>query len=357
MSAVRAREETMESPPVLERAEFPALVAGTEADVGQSAPRPTAFATENRALVELGQGLASLPHAILQKLADFTLRLCEAHAAGDARLLENLSRFAAAGHEAIARRGVESELASRRAVDVSAASIGYDHHRLLAILAHELRSHLAPAKNACELLQRGVLDSAGTKRTCAIIDRQIDGMTRIVNELLEDARLRPGGVQLHRKEMALEEIIARSVELAAPLVAERKHTLLLDIGADSLRVDADELWLGHAVQNVIGNAAKYTNPGGRIEVRVARDEAYAVISVHDTGVGLAPHQRETIFDLYRQGEQPPDRPAAGGLGVGLFFARFLIERHGGAIQATSEGPGRGSTFTIRLPCVSPCRNP
>lgn len=347
----------MESAPLLERVEFPATVGGTAADVGQSAPRPTVFATENRALVELGQSLASLPRAILQKLADVALGLCEAHAAGDARLLENLSRFAAAGYEAIARRELESELASRRVVDALAASTGYDHHRLLAILAHELRSHLAPAKNACELLQRGVLDSAGTKRTCAIIDRQIDGMTRIVNELLEDARLRPGGVQLHRREMALEEIIDRSVELAAPLVAERKHTLLLDIGADSLRVEADELWLGHAVQNVIGNAAKYTNPGGRIEVRVARDGAYAVISVRDTGVGLAPDHRETIFDLYTQGEQAPDRPAAGGLGVGLFFARFLIERHGGAIQATSEGPGRGSTFTIRLPCVSPRGSP
>jgi signal transduction histidine kinase len=182
-------------------------------------------------------------------------------------------------------------------------------------------------------------------------------MTRIVDELVEDARSRPGGVELHRKEMALEEIIARSVELVAPLVAARQHTLLIDIGADSLRVEADELWLAHAVQNVIGNAAKYTNPGGRIEVRVARDGAHAVISVHDTGVGLTPDQRETIFDLYVRAEQPRDRPAAGGLGVGLYFARFLIERHGGAIQATSEGLGRGSVFTIRLPCVRPCGNP
>jgi signal transduction histidine kinase len=337
--------------------ERPARVAGTKPAAGRLPSRPTGFAAENPALAELGQSLATLPRAILQKLADVALGLCEAHAAGDARLLANLSKFASASYETLASRDrAESELASQRAMEVLAASTQYDHHRLLAILGHELRSHLAPAKNACELLQRGVLDSAATKRICAIIDRQVDGMTRIVDELLEDARLRPGGVELHRREMALEEIIARSVELAAPLVAARKHTLLIDIGTESLRVQADDLWLSHAIHNVIGNAAKYTDPGGRIEVHVAKDGAYAVISVHDTGVGLAPDQREKIFDLYVQAEQPPDRPAAGGLGVGLHFARFLIERHGGAIRATSEGRGRGSVFTIRLPCVPPRGN-
>jgi signal transduction histidine kinase len=179
------------------------------------------------------------------------------------------------------------------------------------------------------------------------------GTIRIVDELLEDARLRPGGVELHRKEMPLKEIIARSVELVAPSVAARKHALLIDLQSDSMRVAADELWLSHAIQNVIGNAVKYTDPGGRIEVRVARDEAYAVISVRDTGVGLAPEQLERIFNLYVQPEQPPDRPPVGGLGIGLYFARFLIERHGGTIQAASEGLGRGSAFTIRLPCVPP----
>jgi signal transduction histidine kinase len=136
------------------------------------------------------------------------------------------------------------------------------------------------------------------------------------------------------------------------LVEARKHTLLIDIRTASLRVEADELWLSHAVQNVLGNAAKYTDPGGRIEVRVATDGADAVISVHDTGVGLAPDQIEKIFNLYVQVDQPPARPAAGGLGVGLHFARYLIERHDGTIRATSEGLGRGSVFTIRLPCVA-----
>jgi signal transduction histidine kinase len=346
----------MESRPLPAGLELPSLVAGTKPDVGRPTSRPTTFAAENRSLVELGQSLATLPRAILQKLADVALGLCEAHAVGDAKLLENLSKFAAAGYKSLASRDrLESELASQRGVEVLAASAGHDHHRL-ALLQHELRSHLAPAKNACELLQRGVLDSAATKRMCAIIDRQVDGMTRIVDELLEDAPLRPGGVELHRREMALEELIARSVELVAPLMAARKHTLLIDIRTDSLRVEADELWLLHAVQNVISNAAKYTDPGGRIEVRVARDGAYAVISVHDTGVGLAPEQRETIFDLYMQAAQGAGRPAAGGLGVGLHFARFLIEAHGGDIRATSKGLGRGSVFTIRLPCVPTCRS-
>jgi signal transduction histidine kinase len=333
---------------------LPLLAFDARLDADRPTSSPTSLATDSPAFGEFAQSLATAPRAILRKLADVLLALSEAHAAVDARLLENLSKFAAAGYDAIASRDrLDAELASRRAQDVLAASTGHDHHRLLAISAHELRNHIAPAKNACELLQRAVLDEATTKRMCAIIDRQLDAMTRIVAELLDDARLRSGKVELHRRETALEAIIARSVELVAPLVAARNHTLLIDVEADGSRVEADELWLSHALQNVIGNAAKYTDPGGRIEVRVTREGAYAVIGVRDTGVGLAPEQLETIFDLYAQVGQAPDRPAAGGLGVGLYFARALIERHGGAIRATSDGLGRGSVFTIRLPCVTP----
>jgi signal transduction histidine kinase len=330
------------------------LAFDTRPDVGSPTSSTTAAATANPAFAGLAQSLATAPRAILQKFADVALGLCEAHAVGDARLLDNLGKFVAAAYEVVASRDRrESELVGRRALDVLAASSGAGQHQLLAIFAHEVRSHLAPAKNACELLQRGVLDQATTKRMCAIIDRQIDAMSRIVGELLDDTRLRSGKVELHRREMALDEIIARSVELVTPLVAARKHALLVDVGADGLRVEADELWLPHALQNVIGNAAKYADPGGRIEVRVAREDEYAVISVYDTGVGLAPDQLETIFGLYTQAEQPPERAAAGGLGVGLYFARSVIEQHGGAIRATSEGLGRGSVFTIRLPCVPP----
>lgn len=344
----KAIGDTMES-----SQSMPPLAVGTSSNVGRPTPSPTGLATENPSLAELAQSLAAAPRAFLQKLADAALGLCEAHAVEDARLLENLSKFAAAGYDAIASRDrLEAELASRRAADVLAASAEHDHHRLLAIFAHEVRSHLSPAKTACELLQRSVLDEATAKRMCAIIDRQLDAMTRIVSELLDDSRFHSGKVELHRRETALEDIIARSLELAAPLVAARNHTLLVDAGV-GLRVEADELWLSHALHNVIGNAAKYADPGGRIEVRVAKEGGNAVIDVRDTGVGLAPGQLETIFDLYAQAEQLPCRPAAEGLGVGLYFARFLIERHGGAIRATSEGVGRGSLFTIRLPCVTP----
>jgi signal transduction histidine kinase len=319
----------------MESQALPFFTAGTTPDICRQSASPADFATENPAFAELAKSLARAPRAILQKVADAALGVCEAHAAGDVRLLDNLV------------------LASRRAAGVLADSAEPAHHRILAIFAHELRSHLAPAKNACEVLRRGALDEATSTRMCAIIERQLDAMTRIVSELLDDARLHSGRLELHRRETALEEIIARSVELAAPLVTARNHTLLIDVGADDLRVEADELWLPHALQNVIGNAAKYTNPGGRIEVGVEREGACAVINIRDTGLGLAPEQLETIFDLYTQVEQQRDRPAVEGLGVGLYFARFLIERHGGAIRAASEGLDRGSVFTIRLPCVTP----
>jgi signal transduction histidine kinase len=221
---------------------------------------------------------------------------------------------------------------------------------LVAIFGHELRSHLAPIKNASELLKRSTLDPAMVRQSAGIIERQVDGMTRLVDELLAAALSHAVRPKLRRADVALDRVIRRSVEIVEPLVSSHDQTLVISLPSEPIRLEADEIWLARALQNVIGNATKYTDPGGRIELDAKLDGTQVVITVRDTGVGLAPAELETIFDLYMQIPQPATRTPADGLGVGLHLTRFLIEAHGGSIHAMSEGPERGSTFIIRLPC-------
>jgi signal transduction histidine kinase len=219
--------------------------------------------------------------------------------------------------------------------------------QIVPIFVHELRSHLAPIKNASELLQRSTLNPATTQQAAAIIERQVDGLSRLVDALLASAQSK--GLLLRRTTVTVSSLIVRSVQIVEPLVSARRQTLSIRLPPDSIRVAADEMWLEQALQNVIGNAVKYTDPGGRIEVDVKCDGPDVVISVRDSGVGLAAAELETVFDLYKQIAQSPTRPPVGGFGVGLNVAACVVEAHGGSIRATSEGLGRGSTFVIRLP--------
>jgi len=222
--------------------------------------------------------------------------------------------------------------------------------RLVTIFGHELRSHLAPIKNAAELLQRSALDLATTRRAADIIERQVDGMTRLVDELLASAQSKASQLTLRRADTVVEAVVRRGVEMVEPLASVRRQTLLIRMPAEPIYIEADELWLTQAVQNLIGNAVKYTDPGGQIEIDVRHDEDDVEIRVRDTGIGLAPAELKSVFDLYARGAQPSARPATGGLGVGLHVAEIIVAAHGGSVRATSEGVGRGSTFVIRLPC-------
>lgn len=225
--------------------------------------------------------------------------------------------------------------------------LGGSNDQLVPIFVHELRSHLAPLKNASDLLLCSTLDPPIVRQAAAIIERQVDGMTRLVEELLTSAHSRT--LQLRRADTAVETLIKHSVEIVEPLVAARRQTLSIRLPTEPIRVAVDEMWLAQALQNVIGNAVKYTDPGGQIEIDVTHDGANVVISVRDTGVGLASAHLKTVFDLYTQVAQPVTRPSVGGLGLGLNVAACVVEAHGGSICATSEGLGRGSTFVIRLP--------
>ena len=153
--------------------------------------------------------------------------------------------------------------------------------------------------------------------------------------------------------MPLIEIIERAREIVDPIVAACHHTLVVKLPSKPLIIDCDATWLSQALQNLISNAAKYTEPGGKITVSVQHEGTDAVIAVSDTGIGIPTKELDTIFGLYTQLEQRSTVQLSGGLGIGLHLVRLLVEAHGGTIQSRSAGPSCGSEFIVRLPCVEP----
>ncbi|HEY5949991.1 MAG TPA: ATP-binding protein [Kofleriaceae bacterium] len=252
-----------------------------------------------------------------------------AHALERLRLLESLSRLYAA--EAEARRQAE---AASRAKD-----------EFLALLGHELRNPLAPIVTALSLmkLRRG----SDHERERAIIERQVHHLVRLVDDLLDVARITKGAVELVRAPISLAKAVAQSSELAQPLFEERGHRLSLDLAEDFV-VDADKHRLVQVIANLLTNAAKYTPDGGHIALSIRGEATNARITVRDNGVGMPPQLLPHVFDMFVQGERAPDR-SEGGLGLGLAVVKNIVERHGGSVAAASEGLGKGSTFTVWWP--------
>ena len=216
----------------------------------------------------------------------------------------------------------------------------------LAMLSHELRNPLAPIVTALHLMRLRA-DAGGTAREREVIERQVAHLVRLVDDLLDVSRITRGKVRLERRVVEAGEVVSRAVELASPLLEARRHVLAVQV-EPGLALHADPSRVAQVVSNLLTNAAKYTDPGGRITVRVARDGDMARISVTDTGIGLSPALVPHIFDLFVQGERDLDR-APGGLGIGLTIVRTMVELHGGRVRAESAGAGRGSTFTAWLP--------
>jgi CheY-like chemotaxis protein/two-component sensor histidine kinase len=174
---------------------------------------------------------------------------------------------------------------------------------------------------------------------------------RLIDDLLDVARVTTGKIQLRQERLDLRDIVRMATEATQPLAAARSQQLTVDGAPRPVNVLGDPTRLVQALQNLIGNAVRYTPPGGRIDVRVRSDGAQAVVSVTDTGIGIAPDALDRIFSLFSQ-EDEARAFAHGGLGIGLSLARTLVEQHGGELTAHSEGPGSGSTFTLRLPLAA-----
>jgi signal transduction histidine kinase/ActR/RegA family two-component response regulator len=222
----------------------------------------------------------------------------------------------------------------------------------LAMLGHELRNPLSAIANAVRLWSVAGSDPGATDLARSVIERQTGNLSRMVDDLLDVARITAGKIELRKHPVDVNEAIRRVVDAAQSFLGERHHELELALDADAgLYVDADATRLEQIVTNLLTNAIKYTRKGGLIRIETRREEHDAVITVTDNGIGIAPRMLPQIFELFAQGDRSLDR-TTGGLGIGLNLCRRLAELHGGTITAASEGVGRGSTFTVRLPAIT-----
>lgn len=218
----------------------------------------------------------------------------------------------------------------------------------LAMLAHELRNPLAPIRNAVTILQLEPSASPMVRNSRDMIDRQLSHMTRLVDDLLDVGRITTGKIRFQAEQVAYPQVVARSVEAVRPLIEARRHRLTVDMPDNTLSVHGDATRLAQILQNLLTNAAKYTPEGGLIEMKVWLEGSQLHTSVRDNGTGLSPEAITQIFELFSQGDaQTAARES--GLGIGLTLARSLVEMHGGALSASSPGPGLGSTFSFFLP--------
>jgi signal transduction histidine kinase/CheY-like chemotaxis protein len=217
----------------------------------------------------------------------------------------------------------------------------------LAVLAHELRNPLAPIVTSLDILGVESRNPAAQNRARAVMERQVGNLSRLIDDLLDVSRITRGRIELDKQQVDLETIVANAVETARPLLEKGRIGLTLGI-APGVHFEADPLRLEQVLTNLLRNAAKYTPPGGEVEVRGTATRDEVTLSVRDTGVGIGPELLPHIFDPFIQGPSPT-HGAIGGLGIGLTLVRGLIELHGGTVRASSAGSGKGSEFVIHLP--------
>ncbi len=220
----------------------------------------------------------------------------------------------------------------------------------IAMLAHELRNPLAAINNAVALLRLARIDDS-REWSIEVIERQVANLTRLIDDLLDVSRIRTGKLQLHLEPLDAAEVVTHALDGVQPFIEAKRHSLCVEIDPGPHWVVADPTRLEQVVVNLLTNAAKYTDEGGRIGLKARREGREFVIEVCDSGVGISTEMLPKVFDLFTQVEGSLNR-AQGGLGIGLTLVQTLVRMHGGSVSATSEGPGLGSAFTVRLPIAA-----
>jgi PAS domain S-box-containing protein len=221
----------------------------------------------------------------------------------------------------------------------------------LATLAHELRGPLAPLRNLLEVLKRADGDGERARQAYATMDRQLSQLTRLVDDLLDVSRISRGKIELRRERVELASVVSQAVEACRPLAESAGHEVAVTLPPEPLVLDGDPVRLAQVFGNLLNNACKYTDRGGRIGLTVERQGSDVVVRVTDNGAGIPADQLGSIFEMFTQVDETLER-SQGGLGIGLTLVRRLVELHGGSVEAFSEGRGRGSEFVVRLPLLS-----
>jgi len=221
----------------------------------------------------------------------------------------------------------------------------------LATLAHELRNPLAPLRHGLDLLRRRP-DGHDASSIRDMMDRQLVHMVHLIDDLLDISRVTQGKIVLRKDRIGLREIVHTAVEASRPLIDSAKHELTVEIPTEPIWVDADATRLAQVIGNLLNNAAKYTQEGGKILVTAQAEDENVLVTVSDSGIGIATEMLGEVFQLFSQVDSRSDR-ARGGLGIGLALVKQLVTMHGGTVSAHSQGVGRGSAFTVQLPRAAP----
>ncbi|WP_166676989.1 hybrid sensor histidine kinase/response regulator [Paraburkholderia caballeronis] len=282
----------------------------------------------------------------------------------DGKLIGMLSTHWAASHEPMERELCLLDLLARQAADLiertrSEAALRDSEARLqhadrmkdqfLATLAHELRNPLASIRNALQIVRLDDERRRG-EQVLGMLDRQVDHIVRLVDDLFELSRISTGALELQRAQVELGGALRAALDLSRPMIERGRHELTVRMPDEPLTVDGDEVRLVQVFSNLMNNAAKYTPEGGRIDVSLEGDDDHAVVRIADNGIGIAPEDHDRLFELFGR-LQPTTAHAESGLGIGLSLVRRLVELHRGVVDAYSEGTGKGSCFTVRLPLV------
>ncbi len=249
-----------------------------------------------------------------------------------------------AQHERVAHAS-QREL-ERLADDLRVADRRKDE--FLATLAHELRNPLAPIRTSVELLKRGGASASVAAHAHATIERQVAHLVRLIDDLLDVSRITRDRFELARERVELAGVVRHAVETVAPLVADGGHSLEVALPPEPIVLDADPVRLAQVFANLLSNACRYSERGGRIALSVERDARHVAVTVRDSGIGIRLELLPRIFDMFVQGDRRLER-SRGGLGIGLTLVKRLVQMHGGSVEAKSDGPGKGSAFTVRLP--------
>ncbi len=249
--------------------------------------------------------------------------------------------------EPLFRDAIVREITDRKLAALALNEADEQKNRFIATLAHELRNPLAPLGNVVALLQDPI--SPSRLHWCRdIIERQVTQMGRLLDDLLDLSRITHGKITLQREQVTLTAMLERGIEMARPAIEARSHDLVVDVPSERMHVYGDIVRLAQVCCNLLTNAAKYTDAGGLVTLRIMRDGLHAVIEIEDTGVGIAEADLERVFGMFSQVDTTRVR-SGDGLGIGLALVKGIVELHGGQVEARSAGLGHGSTFAVRLP--------
>ena len=223
-------------------------------------------------------------------------------------------------------------------------------NEFLATLAHELRNPLSAMRNGLQLLRLASDDPAMLIHARAILNRQVEQMVRLVDDLLDASRINSNRVELRKEWVELATVIKSAVETSRPAIESARHELTVNLPSQPVLLDADPLRLAQALSNLLNNSAKYTEAGGCISLTAEQEGDQVTIRVRDTGIGISGDVLPHLFKMFVQATRSVER-SQGGLGIGLSVVNGLVEMHGGTVEASSEGPGKGSVFIVRLPVL------